>query len=412
MAAAMSLYMIYVYISIHSCKSTIYFDLDMDIIKQNCDFIFYYKKSDITPTALDGGKEIILANWPNDKHIICTINNDIPIEIPSHPYVLVNRGVLCNCGIEAENNFLLESLDACHNGNTKLVMYFTMNIAFTNYIGQFYLTEELEAPILTNKTTSEYTLPVFLNKSMFNNTLLSAPLTLKEYINQYKHDSEIFDLKGRHDIDELDIEFANKNFFTNNFIIDIFVFVISIISVITTIIIIYALCKHNKLRALVKSLALQQVKRVKAEEIRNKNDKYECISQFYIILALSIVIIGLVIFTILQVGRIKLCRGRLFSNVVKIMLFISDVQHYILVRLCKTAGNTHLFKITGRLTTDKVKLNKYYMWDILEIDWSEVKVTFNGKVISLPKSIMVRLWDKFKGMAYDGKPTNTFSSEC
>ena len=36
------------------------------------------------------------------------------------------------------------------------------------------------------------------------------------------------------------------------------------------------------------------------------------------------------------------------------------------------------------------------MWDILEIDWSEVKVTFNGKAISLPKSIMIRLWDKFK----------------
>ena len=45
---------------------------------------------------------------------------------------------------------------------------------------------------------------------------------------------------------------------------------------------------------------------------------------------------------------------------------------------------------------DKVKLNKYYIWDVLEIDWSEVKVTFNGKVINLPKSITVRLWDKFK----------------
>ena len=30
--------------------------------------------------------------------------------------------------------------------------------------------------------------------------------------------------------------------------------------------------------------------------------------------------------------------------------------------------------------TEKVKLNKHYMWDILEIDWNEVKVTFNGKV--------------------------------
>ena len=108
---------------------------------------------------------------------------------------MVNRSVLCNCRIEAENNFLLESLAACHDSNTKLIMYFTVNIAFTNYIDQFNLTEELEAPILTNKTTSEYTLPIFLNKSTFDDTLLSTPLTLKEYIKRYKHDSEFFDLK-------------------------------------------------------------------------------------------------------------------------------------------------------------------------------------------------------------------------
>ena len=176
---------------------------------------------------------------------------------------MVNRSVLCNCGIEAENNFLLESLAACHDSNTKLVMYFTINIVFTNYLDQFNLMEELEAPILTNKTISDYTLSIFLNKSTFDNTLLSAPLTLKECIYKYKHDSEIFDLKERHDIDELEIEFVNKNFFTNNFIVDIFVFIIAIILVITTTIIIYALCKHNKLRALVMSVALQHVKEVK-----------------------------------------------------------------------------------------------------------------------------------------------------
>ena len=64
-------------------------------------------------------------------------------------------------------------------------------------------------------------------------------------------------MKERHDIDELEIEFPNKNFFTNNFIIDIFVFIIAIISVIKTMIRIYTLCKHNKLKALVVSLALQ-----------------------------------------------------------------------------------------------------------------------------------------------------------
>ena len=175
--------------------------------------------------------------------------------------------------------------------------------------------------------------------------------------------------------------------------------------------IIYVLCKHNKLRTLVASLALQQVKEVStiATKKEGKDYKCECTSQFYIILALIIAKIGLVIFVILQVRRIKLCRGQLFSNVVKIMLFIklcrgqlfpnvvkmmlfiSDVQYYILVKLCKTAGSIHLFKITGKLTSDKEKLNKHYIWDILEVDWKEIKVTFNGKVIHLPKSITVKL---------------------
>ena len=95
----------------------------------------------------DGGNEIILANWLNDKHIICTINNDIPIQIPSHPYILVNRSILCNCDIEAENNFLLGSLAMCHDANTNLIMYFMVNTAFTNYIDHFNLMEELKCPI-------------------------------------------------------------------------------------------------------------------------------------------------------------------------------------------------------------------------------------------------------------------------
>ena len=99
---------------------------------------------------------------------------NIPIEIPSHPYVLVNRSVLCNCRIEAENNYLLESLAACHVSRTKLVMYFTVNLAFTNYINDFNLTEEINIPTIINKSTSEVILSVFLNKSNFDESLLSA----------------------------------------------------------------------------------------------------------------------------------------------------------------------------------------------------------------------------------------------
>ena len=104
----------------YSCESAIYFNLDTDIIKENCNFRFYYNKTNIIPNVLDSGNEIILANWPNDKHIICTINNDIPVKIPSHPCVLANRSVLCYCSIEANNHYLLESLAACNDKHSKI----------------------------------------------------------------------------------------------------------------------------------------------------------------------------------------------------------------------------------------------------------------------------------------------------
>ena len=130
----------------YSCETAIYLNLGPDIIKENCIFAYYFNKMDITPTVLDRGNEIIVENWPHDRYFISNMNNGIPVKIPSHPYVLVNRSVLCNCGIEVENNFLLESLAACHDANSKLVIY--LNTTFVNYLDSFdNLTDSLKTPI-------------------------------------------------------------------------------------------------------------------------------------------------------------------------------------------------------------------------------------------------------------------------
>ena len=75
-----------------------------------------------------------------------------------------------------------------------------MNTAFVNYMDQRdNLTETLEVPILKNKTTFKQTLPICLNTSKFDSELLLAPKALKDFIHQYKHKKEIFDLIERHD---------------------------------------------------------------------------------------------------------------------------------------------------------------------------------------------------------------------
>ena len=67
-------------------------------------------------------------------------------------------------------------------------------------------------------------------------------------------------------------------------------------------------------------------------------------------------ILGLVIFVVLHSRKLKLCRGYLFSNAVKVMLFVSGVQYCVPIKLCKTAGSIHLFKIAGTIKPENVKL--------------------------------------------------------
>ena len=76
------------------------------------------------------------------------------------------------------------------------------------------------------------------------------------------------------------------------------------------------------------------------------------------------------------------------------MRFISDINNYVPIKLCKAAGSIHLFKIIGTLKAENIKLNKNYLWDTLEIDWKEVTVTFNGNKIDLPKLVIIILHDK------------------
>ena len=45
--------------SSYSYESAIYFNLTTDIIKSNCNFDFYFNKTDITPAVLDGSDESV-----------------------------------------------------------------------------------------------------------------------------------------------------------------------------------------------------------------------------------------------------------------------------------------------------------------------------------------------------------------
>ena len=328
----------------YSCASALYFELDKQTIKENCIFDYYFNKTDVKPSILDGGYEIVLANWPSFKQIVCSTHNNIPIEIPSHPYVLLNRTVLCNCIIEAENNFLLESIAACDPDSTDvdLEMYFMANTAFLNYFEG--LIDTLKVPMLQNMTMQEHILPISLESDDFDKELLEAPEMLRELVENYKRKKLNFD-KQHEKLDPVEDPEKETSIF-NHLASNIFIFVMALISLIVTIIVIMLLFKGAKMQALITNLAMQKSVKVLTEEKENCSN-YE---YWIIIMWLTLILLGIIFLIIEKAHKMPIFRKHQYSNTIKVLIFISNIKSYVPIKLCKTTGSIHLFKLMGKLT--------------------------------------------------------------
>ena len=115
-----------------------------------------------------------------------------------------------------------------------------------------------------------------------------------------------------------------------------------------------------------------------------------------IITWLSIILLCVLFLTIEKLYRMPIFRKYHYSNTIKIMIFISDIKSYVPLKLCKTSGSIHLFKLAGSINKENIKLHKNTLWHVMEIDWRPVTVTLSGNVINLPGSVIIPFRDKFK----------------
>ena len=245
------------------------------------------------------------------------------------------------------------------------------------------LTDSL--PLIKDSTRYEQPLPLNLSIPNFDNSLRHALTKLKDLMIDYIKDKEIFELQQRHAVESLNK--SNKKFFSN-YIVDIFMFTSSIISIISIILVVYLFCKHKQIRTLVASLILHKIKEVEANS-NSEGTNYECRTLAYIGIILTV--LSLIFVTFLHYKKARLCRGYKISNAITIMLFNSDVQNYVPIKLGKTSGSIHLFKIKGTLKSRDIKLNRNYLWDTLEIDWNKVTITFNDNKIDMPKIVAIKI---------------------
>ena len=109
-----------------------------------------------------------------------------------------------------------------------------------------------------------------------------------------------------------------------------------------------------------------------------------CKTQWYIMVTLIIITLGMLYLVTNKLRKSSFFKECLFSNNTKILLFISNTHSYVPIKLCRVARIIHLFRIRGRLNPENVKIKKKWIWDVLEIDWSDVSITLNDNEIDLP----------------------------
>ena len=110
---------------------------------------------------------------------------------------------------------------------------------------------------------------------------------------------------------------------------------------------------------------------------------------------LIIITLGMLYLVTNKIRKSGFFKGCLFSNNTKILLFISNTHSYISIKLCRVARSFHLFRIRGRLDPENVKLKKNWIWDVLEIDWSNVNITLNNNEIDLPCSALIPFKERY-----------------
>ena len=373
-----------------------------------CALLTSYYNATVTPSVLDGGTHILLANMLSPKRLVCSQDLHMAHPVPSYPYVLVNRSLLCNCHLESGLTYLLESVGSC-SPKPKFIMYFTINSAFNHYMSLFGLSEN--ETVSTELIGHDHIFDIFLNNSLSSHiaeqfiivhgTLESPYYTTKivsnnEFESQRPiHNSPFFPIVRHTSNDK-----STKGSFL--FSTPAHILYMSTSCIITCMLIpqVYLACKHKKLHTLVAAMTLQRLpgtEVMSAFEIPNSKEAKLICQDPWVSMAIAIVtILGVIVYLYRTCSKMTFFKGYLYDNVCTIYLFISHDCYYVSLKLRELNGILHAFTLHGQPKAHNMTLIKHSLWDTMHIKWTGSTLNMNDKRIDLPENVNVPLWDKVK----------------
>ena len=234
----------------HSCVSAIFYNLGPATVTKNCRFDYYYNKT-VPPVVLDGGRDVLLANFHGPRSLKCSsVNRGLAKPAPENTYAVVNREFLCDCQLDLEHVSVLRQLSSCSkSSSSKMHMKFTINLAFWEMFKK-------RSPNSASNIQPQYAEEVqTFSVDLYDIQIgkLDQPIDLERFM-------ETMDTNGQKisTVEEREAEQPMQKIMPR-WLNNVLVMTCTVMTTVLMIIILVLLAKHFKMKALVSMLAIQTV---------------------------------------------------------------------------------------------------------------------------------------------------------
>ena len=437
----------------HSCA--IFYELGPSQVIKNCKFDYLYNET-VPPVILDGGKDILLANFQGPRSLKCTsVNGGLAKPAPEHTYAVVDREFLCDCQLDLEHASVLRQLSSCNRErSSKLVMQFHVNIAFWELLRE------------RSPQTAELVQPKFTDhRQIFEIKLFEAKPRRIDQPTDLETFMEKIDKNGKKIPSKSMIESKTQTKpLLSRWINNILVNINTVVSTLLALLVLVLLTKHFKIKSLLATLVLstlppppeatafkydlaqtdlsqnsvlkllhaqfpktgleththildklcenckifqrtkgpvESVNRPKAltsVESKAPAEPRKVVCSYPITTMWSNVLGSMVIcYAIVRyIKPMTWYRGYKYSRNCTFYLFIFTDHYYSPLKICPLRGHLQNYKIEDSGTDLELTLHKNWIYDTVNISWGDIQVLENEIPIKLPRTVSIPLRHKIK----------------
>ena len=380
--------------------SAIFYNLGPTTVTKNCKFDYYYNTT-VPPVILDGGRDVLLANFHGPRCLKCSsVNGGLAKQAPENTYAVVNREFLCDCQLDLEHASVLRQLSSCSKSSTsKMHMKFTINLAFWEMFKK-------RSPNSASNIQPQYAEEVqTFSVDLYDLQIgkLDQPVDLEKFMETMGTDGQkmptVEERKAEQPMQRIMPRWLNN----------ILVMTCTAMTTILIIIILVLLAKHFKMKALVSMLAIQTVPPpVEAVNLTAAmmsamiapdpaiGTKVVCA---YPVAVVWQNILGYLVlaYAITQFFRpVTWCKGYKYNKKCALYIFVYDEDHerYSPLKIMSLKGQMHNYRMKYTGEGISLTLVKSWTYDTMTISWGGVQVMDKSDPINLPATVTVALRHK------------------